>query len=48
VDAHVKNLRHKLGDDPRRPRWIQTVHGFGYRLSAGGPGGPDGSAGEPA
>ena len=34
IDAHVKNLRKKLGDDPRRPRYIETVRGFGYRFLA--------------
>jgi DNA-binding response OmpR family regulator len=32
VDAHVKNVRRKLGDDPRHPRWIHTVIGVGYKL----------------
>ncbi len=32
IDAHVKNLRAKLGDDPRHPRYIQTVFGVGYKL----------------
>jgi DNA-binding response OmpR family regulator len=32
IDTHVKNLRHKLGDDPRGPRIIETVVGAGYRL----------------
>ena len=32
VDAHVKNLRAKLGDDPRHPRYILTVFGVGYKL----------------
>jgi two-component system OmpR family response regulator len=32
VDAHIKNLRQKLGDDPRQPRFIQTVYGVGYRF----------------
>lgn len=32
IDAHIKNLRAKLGDDPRRPRFIQTVFGIGYKL----------------
>ena len=32
VDSHVKNLRAKLGDDPRRPTFIWTVHGVGYRF----------------
>lgn len=34
IDAHVKNLRRKVEPDPGRPRWIQTVHGVGYRLAA--------------
>ncbi len=33
VDAHVRNLRRKLGDDPDQPRYVQTVYGRGYRLS---------------
>jgi two-component system OmpR family response regulator len=32
VDAHIKNLRQKLKDDPRQPRFIQTVYGVGYRF----------------
>lgn len=32
VDTHVKNIRAKLHEDARRPRWIKTVHGVGYRL----------------
>ena len=35
VDSHVKNLRQKLEDDPRRPRCIETVYGLGYRLVEG-------------
>ena len=35
VDMAVKRLRDKLGDDPRNPRYITTVRGAGYRLSAG-------------
>jgi DNA-binding response OmpR family regulator len=34
VDSHVKNLRHKLG--PGAAHVIETVVGFGYRLSLGG------------
>ena len=33
IDAHVKNLRRKVEDDPHRPRRILTVHGVGYRLA---------------
>src|SRR5215207_1144104 len=32
IDAHVKNLRRKLEPDPMHPRYVQTVHGIGYRL----------------
>jgi DNA-binding response OmpR family regulator len=33
VDAHVRNLRSKLGDNPNEPRYVQTVYGRGYRLA---------------
>ena len=32
IDAHVKNMRSKLGDDPSNPRFIETVRGVGYRF----------------
>jgi DNA-binding response OmpR family regulator len=32
VDRHMMSLRAKLESDPENPRWIQTVHGVGYRL----------------
>jgi two-component system response regulator RegX3 len=32
IDAHIKNLRRKLGDDARRPTLIETVFGRGYRF----------------
>ncbi|MFB6837050.1 response regulator transcription factor [Streptomyces sp. NPDC056361] len=35
VDAHVRNLRRKLEDDPTRPRHLETVYGRGYRLADG-------------
>ncbi|MDR3136050.1 MAG: response regulator transcription factor [Coriobacteriales bacterium] len=35
IDSHIKNLRAKLGDDPRHPRWLFTVHGVGYRFETG-------------
>lgn len=31
VDVHVRRLREKIEDDPSRPRYINTVWGFGYR-----------------
>jgi DNA-binding response OmpR family regulator len=35
VDVHVSNLRRKLGDDPRAPRYVRTVRGVGYRMGTG-------------
>ena len=32
IDAHVKNLRRKLGDDPKNPRYVITVTGVGYKF----------------
>ena len=34
IDSHVKNLRAKLGDAPKKPKWLYTVHGVGYRFEA--------------
>ncbi len=33
IDTHIKNLRRKLGDDPRRPTYVLTVHGVGYKAA---------------
>jgi DNA-binding response OmpR family regulator len=33
IDAHVKNIRRKIEDDPHRPRRLQTVFGVGYRMA---------------
>ena len=35
IDTHIKNIRQKLGDDGRTPRYILTVHGTGYRFGGG-------------
>lgn len=32
IDVHVSSLRRKLGDDPRTPRFIETVRSVGYRM----------------
>ena len=32
IDAHVKNLRRKIEPDPRKPHYVETVPGIGYRL----------------
>jgi len=33
IDAHIKNLRHKLGEDARAPQLILTVYGRGYAFA---------------
>ncbi|MBU0493247.1 MAG: response regulator transcription factor [Chloroflexi bacterium] len=33
VDAHVKNLRQKIEADPRRPSYVLTVFGVGYKFA---------------
>ena len=33
VDVHVAWLRQKLEENPRHPRFIQTVHGMGYKFT---------------
>jgi two-component system response regulator CpxR len=30
VDVHISSLRRKLGEDPRNPKYIQTVRSAGY------------------
>ncbi len=32
IDAYVKNIRKKLGDDPKSPKYIDSVYGAGYRM----------------
>ncbi len=34
IDMHISTLRKKLGDDPKEPRFIKTVRGYGYQLLA--------------
>lgn len=41
VERHIRGLRSKLQNDSRRPRYIETVRGKGYRfIPASSPGGP--------
>jgi DNA-binding response OmpR family regulator len=32
IDVHIRNLRSKIEDDSRRPRYVETVYGVGYRF----------------
>jgi len=34
LDVHIGWLRRKLGDDPNRPIYIETVRGVGFRFAA--------------
>jgi DNA-binding response OmpR family regulator len=34
VDNHIVALRRAIGDDSRRPRFLHTVRGEGYRLNS--------------
>ena len=34
-DVHISNLRHKVEEDPQRPRLILTVRGIGYKFAEG-------------
>ena len=33
IDAHIKNLRHKVERDPAQPAYILTVYGVGYKFN---------------
>lgn len=32
IDTHIKNIRQKLEDDSRKPKYILTVYGIGYKV----------------
>jgi DNA-binding response OmpR family regulator len=32
IDSNIKNIRHKLGDDPHSPLFVLTIYGLGYRF----------------
>ena len=34
VNVHISRLRNKIEDDPRKPEYIVTVWGIGYKLGA--------------
>lgn len=33
VDSHIKNLRHKIEDNPKTPKYIVTQYGVGYKFA---------------
>jgi len=33
IDAHIKNIRRKIETNPRRPKYILTVYGVGYKFN---------------
>ena len=33
IDAHIKNLRAKIESNPKKPKYIETVFGVGYRFA---------------
>ena len=41
IDRHIRNLRAKLQNDWKRPRYIETVPGRGYRFTPTSGGPPD-------
>ena len=33
IDAHIKNIRHKIEPNTREPRYVLTVYGVGYKFA---------------
>ena len=33
IDAHIKNIRHKIEPDPHAPRYVLSVYGVGYKFA---------------
>ena len=33
VDSHIKNLRQKIEDNPKNPKYIVTQYGVGYKFA---------------
>lgn len=33
VDAHIKNIRRKIEPNPRKPQYVLTVYGVGYKFT---------------
>lgn len=32
IDSHIKNLRQKIETDPKKPTYVKTIHGVGYKF----------------
>lgn len=32
IDTHIKNIRKKIESNPKKPEYIHTVHGIGYKF----------------
>ncbi len=35
IDSHIKNIRHKIEDNPKSPKYIITQYGYGYKFEGG-------------
>jgi DNA-binding response OmpR family regulator len=33
IDTHIKNIRHKIEDNPKKPKYIISIYGMGYKFS---------------
>jgi DNA-binding response OmpR family regulator len=33
VDSYIKNIRHKIEDDTKNPKYINTIYGVGYKFT---------------
>jgi len=34
IDTHIKNIRQKIEDDPKKPKYIISVYGMGYKFNS--------------
>lgn len=32
IDMHISNIRYKIGDDPKKPKYIKSIWGIGYKF----------------
>lgn len=32
IDTHIKNIRHKIENNPKEPKYIITIYGMGYKF----------------